>query len=318
MKEALLVHTSGPYTTVQDRGRFGYQHMGVPVSGALDLFAHTFANLLVGNDGDCATLEITFLGPELEVLDTLDAAVTGAGMPLRINGRPAPQWETLRLKRGDRMSFGRAMSGCRAYLAVTGGFDVPLIMGSRSTYVSGGIGGVEGRVIRANDVLPHGQGALLSRPRRMPSCPSYSSEMALRAVPGPQDDCFRESISLFFSSLFTVTDKVNRMGYRLQGPVLERDHGAAKSIISEPSVHGNVQVPPDGQPIILMVEQTIGGYTKIATVLTPDLYKIAQARPGDQIRFQRLSLEQAHVAYREWMQYLNQTRDALESPFPGS
>jgi biotin-dependent carboxylase-like uncharacterized protein len=311
--DTFRVHAPGPYTTVQDLGRFGYQHMGVPVSGALDPFAHATANLLVGNEPACAALEITFLGPDLEILDTADIAVTGADMALTVNDAPVSQWVSLRVHKGDRLRLGQALSGCRAYLAVAGGFDVETVMGSRSTYVSGGIGGVAGRALQSGDILARGPGRLLETRRRMPWHPIYGTEIHLRAVPGPQDDCFTGSLETFFSSFYTVTDKANRMGCRLEGPVLNRDPGAPKSIISEPSIHGNVQVPPDGQPIILMVEQTIGGYTKIATVVTADLFKIAQARPGDRVRFHPVSLEGAHALYREWRQYLAYARDALQA-----
>jgi biotin-dependent carboxylase-like uncharacterized protein len=308
------VHRPGPHTTVQDQGRFGYQHMGVPESGALDLFAHAVANRLVGNAPDCATLEITFFGPDLEVLDTADIAVTGAEMELTVNDVPVSQWASIRVHKGDRVRFGQAVRGSRAYLAVVGGFDVEKVMGSRSTYVSGRIGGVSGRALRCGDILMRGRGRLLERPRLAPWKPLYGTDIHLRAVPGPQDDCFSSvGLKTFFSSVYTVTDKINRMGCRLQGPVLERDALASQSIISEPSIHGNVQVPPDGQPIILMVEQTIGGYTKIATVVTADLFKIAQAQPGDRIHFHPVTLAGAHTLYREWKQYLLDACEVLDS-----
>jgi antagonist of KipI len=145
----------------------------------------------------------------------------------------------------------------------------------------------------------------------LPWYPLYGSEIHLRAVPGPQDDCFAAGLKTFFSSTFMVTDKANRMGYRLEGPFIAREPGAPQSIISEPSVPGNVQIPPDGQPIILMVEQTIGGYTKIATVVTADIFKIAQAGPGDRIRFHPVTLEQAHALYREWISYLKNVEEHL-------
>ncbi len=311
--QTFRVHQPGSYSTLQDQGRFGYQHMGVPESGALDPFAHAVANHLVGNLPDCATLEITFFGPDLEALDTADIAVTGADMELTVNDAPMPQWVSIRVHKGDRVRFGHAVSGSRAYLAVGGGFDVEKVMGSRSTYVSGGIGGVDGRALQSGDILMRGRARLLARPRRAPWKPLYGTDIHLRAVPGPQDDCFSSGLETLFASVYTVTDKINRMGYRLQGPVLERDPGASQSIISEPSIHGNVQVPPDGQPIILMVEQTIGGYTKIATVATADLFKIGQARPGDRIHFHPVTLAGAHGLYREWKQYLLDACQVLDN-----
>jgi biotin-dependent carboxylase-like uncharacterized protein len=311
--EIFRVHAPGPFSTLQDLGRFGFQHMGVPPSGALDPFAHTAANLLVGNAPDCATLEITFSGPHLEVLGLADIAVTGAEMDLRVNDAAVPQWASIRVGPGDRVRLGQASRGCRAYLAVSGGFSVPEVMGSRSTFVSAGLGGVDGRAIRAGDLLVRNPGRLLLRQRRLPWYPLYGSEIHLRAVPGPQDEYFRAGLGVFFSSTFTVTDKANRMGCRLEGPDVPRDAGAPQSIISEPVIPGNVQVPADGRPIILMVEQTIGGYAKIATVVTADLFKIAQAGPGDRIRFHPVTLEAAHVLYREWIMYLKNVQEVLET-----
>ncbi len=304
-------HVPGPFTTIQDKGRFGWVHMGVPVSGAMDDFAYTCANLLVGNRKDLPALEITLSGPELEVLDTADIAVTGADMALTINGEPPPRWRTIRVQKGDRIAAGMAESGCRAYLAATGGIRVPKVMGSCSTYAGASIGGIDGRPLREGDVVARGEGKLLAKPRRMPWFPLYSSEILVRAIPGPQDDYFSESMDRFFESEFTVTDRANRMGYRLEGPVIERDAGAPSSIISEASFPGNIQVPPDGQPIILMVEQTIGGYTKIATVITPDLFRVAQAKPGDRIRFHRISLESAGEIYAQWGELLTELYDFL-------
>lgn len=304
MKAAFHVDAPGPFSTIQDGGRYSYQHMGVPVSGALDSFAFQVANLLVGNSREAAALEITLSGPRLEVLEEADIALTGADMGLQINGQTHPMWQSVRVKPGDLIQVGPARSGCRAYLAVTGGFDVPVVMGSRSTYPSGKIGGLDGRPLVAGDTLPMGQGKLLEKSRRLPWFPNYSGRVVLRAIPGPQDDYFRENLNGFFSSSYTVTAQANRMGYRLQGTAIERDPGAPKSIISEPSMPGNIQVPADGQPIILMVEQTIGGYAKIATVITPDLHKVAQAKPGDVFRFTPVTLDAAHQIFAEWTRFL--------------
>ncbi len=300
MSAIFSVRSPGPYTTIQDQGRFDWVHMGVPVSGALDAFAFNCANLLVGNPLDLPVLEITFSGPRLDVLNSADISLTGADMALSINGEPAPQWRSLRVDKGDRIEIGQADNGCRGYLAVTGGVSVPMVMGSCSTYVSGRIGGIEGREIREGDTIERGKGGLLENARQMPWIPLYSQDIHVRAIPGPQDGCFTNGLDTFFSSPYTVTDKANRMGYRLEGPAISREADAGASIISEPSIHGNVQVPPDGQPIILMVEQTIGGYTKIATIISPDLFKIAQARPGDRIFFHRVTLEEAHDIYHQW------------------
>lgn len=299
--EILRVIRPGPYTTVQDAGRFGYQRFGVPPSGALDPFAYRASNMLVGNPEGAAVLEITFMGPELEVLGEADMALTGAGMKVSVNGRNLAGWTSFRVKEGDRVVIGPALSGCRAFLSVTGGIDVPPVMGSRSCYAGAGIGGHRGRALAPEDILSRGEGALPAGPLAMPEewIPRYSPDIILRAVPGPQDDFFTDGLRIFFESGFRVAPDSNRMGYRLVGPVIPHREGMPRSIISEPSVRGGVQIPAGGQPIILLVEQTVGGYTKIATVLSADIPLVAQARPGDRVRFMRVSLEEAHRAYSE-------------------
>jgi biotin-dependent carboxylase-like uncharacterized protein len=191
-------------------------------------------------------------------------------------------------------------SGCRSYLAVGGGIDVPPVMGSRATYLGGRIGGLQGRALQAGDILRRGPAPLQAAPRRLPWVPRYGSEVLLRAVPGPQDGYFRSALETFFECPFTVSAQANRMGYRLDGPALVREPGAPASIVSEPIVPGNVQVPANGQAIILLNEQTLGGYAKIATVITPDLSKVAQAKPGDTIRFAPVTVAEAGTIARQW------------------
>lgn len=300
MSDIFKVLEPGACTTVQDEGRFGWQRFGVPPAGTLDIFAGLVANMLVGNPQNSALLEITFTGPKLEVLSNADIAVTGALMPLLLNGKPVPVWQTLRVFSGDILEIGMAQSGCRAYLAVSGGIDVPAVMNSRSCYVGAAMGGFKGRPLQSNDVLKKGDGKRIGYIRNVPSdlIPSYTSKITLRAIPGPQDEFFDEGLAVFFDSEFKVSPKANRMGYRLQGPVISQIDGSPKSIISEPSLPGGVQIPQDGQPIILLTEQTVGGYTKIATVISADIPKIAQATPGDMVRFVRTDIEAAHKAYR--------------------
>ena len=255
----------------------------------------------MGNPAGAAALEITMMGPSLEVLGETDVALTGADMAMTVNQEPAPMWQMLRVKQGDIIRIRQAKSGCRTYLAVTGGLDVPVVMGSRSTCVKAKIGGVEGRILRKDDVLGRIPGEPLSTPRRLPAdfIPTFSPDVVLRAVAGPQDEAFASGLETFFGSVYEVTPEADRMGYRLQGPPIHHDEGFPQSIISEPTVPGNVQLPADGQPIILLVEQTTGGYTKIATVISTDLPKIAQAVPGNRVRFQKVTLEEAHRIYRE-------------------
>jgi antagonist of KipI len=305
----------GSFTTVQDRGRYSFIDRGVPPSGALDLFAAGIANRLVGNPGGAAVLEVTMMGPVLEVLGEADVAITGADMVMTINREPVPGWQSIRVKEGDLIRLRQAKSGCRAYLAVTGGIDVPVVMGSRATFVKAKIGGIEGRPLKKGDVLARVPGKPLEKPRRLPAgfIPAYSPEVVLRAVAGPQDEVFASGLETFFSSVYEVTAEADRMGYRLQGPPVHHDKGFPQSIISEPTAPGSVQLPAAGQPIILLVEQTTGGYTKIATVISTDLSKIAQAMPGSRVRFQKVTLEEAHRIYREQARFLKQIETLLSS-----
>lgn len=299
--DVFSVLTPGAYTTVQDEGRYGYQQMGIPVSGVLDSFSFRVANMLVENHVNCAVLEITVMGPRLEVLSEADIAITGAEMGMTLNDQPVQCWKSIKVKPGDILGINQVKSGCRAYLAVTGGIDVPDVMGSRSTYVGGNIGGYYGRSLKPGDIIKRGKKLLLDTERHLSTAmiPQYSSNIVIRAVPGPQDEFFDEGLKTLFESEFMVSAKADRMGYRLQGPVIKHREEMPKSIISEPSVPGGIQVPADGQPIVLLVEQTVGGYTKIATVISTDLSRVAQATPGDTICFEQVTLETAHDLYRE-------------------
>lgn len=290
------VREPGPLTTVQDLGRYGYQRYGVPPSGALDTHAAVLANLLVGNPDGAAVLEMTFCGATLEILSPCTLALAGAAMAVTVNGAGVPCWRSFSVTTGDVVTIGVAASGCRGYLAVSGGIDVPEVMGSRSCYVGGKFGGYQGRALAHGDVV-HGFAPRTPMPHRsIPASfrPVYGPSIELRAVAGPQDDFFDEGLSLFFSGEFTVTNQANRMGYRLEGPKVIRKEGRPKSIISEPSLPGGVQVPEGGDPIILLREQTVGGYAKIASVISDDISRVAQALPGQTIRFRRVSVEQAH------------------------
>lgn len=296
MPAALKIRQPGAYSTVQDLGRFGYQRYGVPPSGAVDRFAAKTVNLLLGNHENSAVLEMTIAGPIIEILTPCTLAVTGAAMSIKINGNLVDNWSSFAVVKGDVIAIGHAESGCRAYLGINGGIDVPMIMGSRSCYTDGRFGGHEGRPLVAGDILAYCDdqaGSIECRTLPAAYRPTYSSHWELRAIPGPQDDYFDQGLELFFSQKFTVTPQVNRMGYRLKGPKIERKNTMPASIISEPSLPGGVQVPEGGDPIILLSEQTVGGYAKIATVIREDIAKIAQTMPGDTIRFQRVSIAEA-------------------------
>ena len=307
------VITPGAFTTVQDLGRYGLQKMGLPICGALDAYAFRLANLLVGNPDNCAVLEITVMGPRLKILAEADIAVTGAEMSLTLNETPVTGWQSLRVKPDDMLEIHQIKTGCRAYLAVTGGIDVPVVMGSRSTYVGGKIGGFKGRPLQAADLIESNPAPRLKSSKQLPHkyTPHYPTEITLRAIPGPQDDFFREGLDVLFESAFMITAKADRMGYRLQGPSISVREDMPKSIISEPTMPGGIQIPADQQPIILMVEQTVGGYNKIATVISSDLPRVAQATPGDTIRFEKITLEKAHAAYQDAQKQLGEIAENL-------
>lgn len=311
--EVFEVVQPGFLTTVQDRGRHGYQQYGVPVSGAMDCYALIVANLLLGNGEGAACLEITLLGPRLLVLADTVVAVTGADLSPALNGSPLPMWQAVEVHTGDTISFGHPVRGCRCYLAVAGGIAVPEVMGSRSTYIRSRLGGLEGRALRTGDGLPVGpvpaRTALLRLPPRY--IPEYQADNELRVVLGPQQDHFTEQgIRTFLESEYLVSVQADRMGFRLEGPPVEHRSGA--DIVSDGIPPGAVQVPGDGLPIILLADrQTTGGYAKIATVCTVDLPGLAQVEMGQRVSFSEVTQQEA---YRLRMQYectLDELRQCL-------
>lgn len=293
----------GLLTTVQDRGRFGYQRYGVPVSGAMDEFALRMANLMAGNDQDAAALEVTVQGPRIEFLTPTWIAVTGADISPEIDGRPLPMWESVEIEAGNVLAFGELRDGMRGYVAILGGIDVPLVMGSRSTYLKGRFGGLEGRALQAGDqlsTLASNPDAVL--PKRLPNnytAPVYGGIHRLRVVPGPQDDAFdANALSKFLSSRYRVDPGSDRMGYMLDGPKIEHREGA--DIVSDGNPPGAIQIHGDGIPRILLADRgTTGGYTKIATVASVDLPSLAQALPGQSVSFRQVTVEEAQEALRE-------------------
>jgi antagonist of KipI len=303
----------GAFTTVQDLGRFAYQRFGVPLSGALDQFSYRIANLLVGNPESAAALELTYKGPKLEFLSQALVCVAGADMPLLVNGTPRSCWEAFSVHPGDILDIRSAAKGLRAYLAIAGGIEVPPIMGSRSTCSAARFGGKDGRAVAKDDILNAGIPLHTVYVRRLPEQyrSTFPDEMVIRALPGPQRDFF-ENGTLFFEESFVVSDRANRMGYRLEGHTIDFRKDVPKGIISEPVVPGVVQIPPDGKPIIILVEQTMGGYAKIAAVITPDLNKVAQARPGQKIRFREVTLSEALEALLDQQRILGEIRSVIK------
>ena len=300
--DVIEVIDGGFLTTVQDLGRYGYQRYGVPVSGAADPFALRVANRLAGNSEDAAGLEFTLVGPRLRVQATTVMALAGADLSPRIDGQPAALWEPLVAPVGATLSFGDARDGVRGYLAVHGGISVPKVLGSRSTYVRSRLGGFDGRPLQAGDRLPvpGERPASHIEARRCPhgDIPRYGHTHVLRVVLGPQDSAFTENgIRTFLSSTYVVSGQSDRIGYRLQGPVIE--HATSPDIVSDGIPYGAVQVAGDGMPIVLLVDRgTTGGYTKIATVISVDLPRLAQAAAGDIVAFQPVTVGEAHTLLR--------------------
>jgi KipI family sensor histidine kinase inhibitor len=297
----------GFFTTVQDRGRYGYLRYGVPISGAMDTFSLVAANLLVANNPDDACLEITLIGPELQALTKTQIAITGGAAFPKINSEHVPMWQTLEVQEGDVVSFGKMESGCRAYLSIRGGIDSPPVLGSRSTYVRGGFGGINGRQLKTGDIIEGFDASLLKVEYSMPEelVPQFTGQFKARAILGPQAGMFtEEGITTFLSSQYKVTLEADRMGYRLEGPMIE--HKAKADIISDALLPGAVQIPRNGKPIMIMQDaQTAGGYPKIAVIITPDVSTLGQAKPNDIIEFSKITIQQAHEKISEYYKFLN-------------
>jgi antagonist of KipI len=296
--DTLKVLAPGLLTTVQDTGRFGYGRYGVAPSGALDRYALRAANLLVDNPETAAGLEITLAGFGAEALVDAAVAITGGDLKPRINGKIVGSWRSHRLKKGDRLQFGTAETGCRAYLAVGGSIAVAPVMGSRSTNLGSGFGGFEGRGLRTGDILRSESPVLHLRSAGRQFCrtdlPPYADYRCLRVLPGPQQDQFSDAgWNVFLRSVYTVSPQSDRTGIRLSGPAVEFRAGVAESIVSEGIIDGAIQVPGDGQPIIVLSETVSGGYRKIATVVAADLHRLGQLAPGHRVQFQPVSRSEA-------------------------
>jgi biotin-dependent carboxylase-like uncharacterized protein len=287
---------AGLLASVQDLGRPGFRDAGMPLAGAMDRVALTAANLLVGNDPGAAAVELTLVGGSWRFEADLLVAVAGADMAATLDGAPVDPWSSFLAPAGSTLAFKQAASGARTYLAVRGGVDVPLVMGSRSTYARAGVGGLQGRLLASGDRLPVGRSGRDApaprsvRPEERPPCDGGAT---LRVLLGPQDDHFTpEGIAMLFSAAWRVTPQNDRMGYRLEGPPVALR--GAPDIITDPLVPGAIQVPGSGQPIIMGADaQTTGGYAKIATVIGPDLRLLGQARAGDLLRFSLTTQEAA-------------------------
>ena len=302
----IMVVKPGWFSTVQDGGRYGYQQYGVSVSGAMDRRSFILANRLVGNRDHDAALELTLKGPELLFEHDSVVAVTGADLMPYVDGRDIPLWTSLLVKAGGRLTFGTRRRGARCYLAIAGGVDVPMVLGSRSTHIASQTGGVKGRVLAQGDVLvggmptPH-QRATIGRHLPETLRPIYSTDAMLRIISGPQRASFSEqAFEMLTTNAYRISSQSDRMGYRLEGPKIAHENRA--QWISDGTAMGALQVPADEQPILLMADrQTTGGYPKIAVVVSVDLHLAAQLLPGDTLALRMTTLPEAQAAMKaEW------------------
>jgi biotin-dependent carboxylase-like uncharacterized protein len=308
---AIRVRQPGLLTTVQDTGRFGEYALGMPPSGAMDVFSYQVSNYLVGNEDGAAGLEITYFGPELEFTEDAVIAITGAEMPPKINGEEAPTWETLRVEEGDVLTFDYLKNGARSYLAVAGGIDVPVFMHSRSTYTLIGLGGHEGRALQEGDELRVGEGSRNAEGqvgKRVDDdhIPTYPREAELRAIIGLASYRITEaSMDEFLSIQWTVTPDADRVGYRYRGGELkfvEREQPAGAgadpaNVVDFGYPVGSIQVPGGVEPIVLMNDA--------------DRDKLAQTKTNDKTRFRSVDLDEALGAREERREQMADIRQAL-------
>lgn len=306
------MRTPGLSTTVQDRGRNGYYDVGIPPSGALDQYSFRVANHLVGNPASAAALEFAFMGPELRFTEPTVIAVTGAELPPRINGEDRPLWESFPVEAGDVLDFGFVKAGARGYVAVSGGIEVPLVLGSRSTHAVGGLGGLQGRQLAAGDVLPIGDTGRAAPGRALPPelRPTMSKEVEVRVVMGLYDHLLAPAgRKNFLTTTWTLTPVADRVGFRYTGSELELTERSApfgagqdpSNIVDAPYPIGSIQVPGGVEPIILHRDAVSGGgYMMIATVISGDLDVVAQSAPNTRTRFVEVTLDEALEARRTY------------------
>ncbi|NNG08334.1 MAG: biotin-dependent carboxyltransferase [Desulfobacteraceae bacterium] len=309
MGEAVLqVIEPGIFTTIQDLGRRGYFASGIPPAGAMDRFALRMGNLLLKNPLGEAGIEITALGMKVEVVKDAVIALTGADFDAKLNGNRVPPWQTVEVHKGDTLSLSGAKTGWRGYLCVAGGIDVPHVLGSKSTYTMGGLGGVRGRKLKKGDLLDVGPArvpleSLKGRRVKEDVLPEPGAEKELRVVLGPQDDHVKkESIHVFLNTPYRVSANSNRVGYRFEGPQLffeereaSKDAGSDPSnIVDDGNAIGAIQIPGGTEPICLGPDGvTMGGYVKIACLITADMDRMAQLRLRDYVRFQNVTVDKA-------------------------
>lgn len=327
----LTILGAGLQTTVQDLGRTAHQRDAIPAGGAMDRLAARAANLLIGNAEDAALLETTLIGPAIRFDQQTLIALTGGDCSATIDGRPVGNWRPLLVAAGGTLRFGQPRVGCRTYVAVAGGIDVPLVFGSRATYLRGNFGGLEGRALRAGDVLrtlspaPCTRAMVATIERSLARAarwtlglslrPDYSDRPTVRVIEGAHMALLSEQArERLVGESFRVSASSDRMGYRLEGKPL--DLRASTELLSEGVAFGTVQLPPGGSPIVLMADrQTTGGYPRVAEVASVDLPLIAQLKPGDALRFRVISLDEAQRLYLARETELAQARLSLSLRF---
>lgn len=324
---SITVLNPGLLTSIQDLGRTGFQKYGIIVGGAMDLFSLRLANILVGNREGEAALEITMLGPSLKIQKGTVFSITGANISPTIEGKDVPMYKPVYLNKDIMLKFGVCKSGCRAYLAFAGGFKVNKIMESKSTYIRAEIGGYKGRALKKDDILelenPGGKSIdiinkLSDNEFTAPNWCIRGIEKEkfevsiIRVIRERQFENFSEqSLSDFFHSSFTISMKSDRMGYRLSGNKLKLKEPL--EMISEPVYFGTIQVPPDGNPIVLLADrQSVGGYPKIAQIASVDIQKIAQLKPNEKIMFKEISLKEAERLYFEREKYIKDIKIGID------
>lgn len=313
----ILIQKGGLYTTIQDYGRVGYQDVGFSVCGAMDKFSLSIANLLVDNEENEAGLEVTLVGPKIEFTEDNFISITGGNLSPQINGTKIDMYKALHVKKGDILSFGGIICGSRSYIAFSGGLKINEIMGSKSTNVKCALGGYQGRTLKENDYI-----SFLNPKKYLSNFLSRSlnfkqenkKEITLRVILGPQDNAFtKKGMDTFLSEKYEVTKDFDRMGCRLNGPIIE--HIDSADIISDGIVLGSIQVPSHGKPIIMLTDrQTTGGYTKIGTVISVDIKKLAQRKVGDIINFKQISLKEAQELYIKEKQELHTIKEKINKP----
>lgn len=312
----IKVVNPGLLTSVQDAGRRGYEHLGVMVGGVMDDYAAAWANRLLGNPDNAAVLEVTLIGPALEAMDDGYVSLAGASLSAAVNGVPWPSGSNWRLVAGDRITFGSATRGIRAYIGFAGGLRIPPVLGSRSTDLVSGFGGGLGRKLQAGDVLEYegGEAALVKAP--VDTCLTRD---VLRVMPGPRRDRFpADAFTRLLAGAYQVSPQSDRIGIRLSGPAVT-DCPPTSDAISEGMAIGSIEVPPSGELLILMKSRgTIGGYSTLANVISADFPSLAQLRPGNTVSFVEVSEDEAVELIRARRESLNRSMEAWTATITGA